>query len=182
MASLRSLAEGVLCLVIYLVVHNYYQVIFCGTKEFFEMETWSYRVFYYNVAMTGQRYFYYAPWCLTTGAIQASGFGYNGRDPKTYSHRWDKVIGVYWVELELGTGPIEMLRYWNHQIHLWLKYYVSQRLAEYGKKPSAAVNFGTFIVSAFWHGFYPFYYVVFFFCALSTEANKDIYKAQFLFK
>lgn len=75
-----------------------------------------------------------------------------------------------------------MLRYWNHQIHLWLKFYVSARLAEFGKRPTAAMNFATFLVSALWHGFYPFYYVVFFFAALATEANKDIFKSRILFK
>jgi len=180
--SLKTLFTAFFCLIVFLVVSGSYNVLFCGTKEFYEMGTWTTRMFYYNVAMTGQRFFYYAPWCFTTGAIQASGFGYNGRDPRHFFHRWDKVVGVYWYELETCTSPIEMLRYWNHQIHLWLKYYVSARLAEYGKRPTAAMNFVTFLVSAFWHGFYPFYYVVFFFAAMATEANKDVFKSRILFK
>ena len=36
-------------------------------------------------------------------------------------------------------------------------------------------------MSAFWHGFYPCYYVSFFFSALICELAKDIYKARFLF-
>ena len=39
----------------------------------------------------------------------------------------------------------------------------------------------TFIVSAFWHGFYPSYYIMFFFAAILSEVNKDIYKAGVLF-
>jgi len=39
----------------------------------------------------------------------------------------------------------------------------------------------TFIVSAFWHGFYPSYYIMFFFAAILSEVNKDIYKAGILF-
>ena len=39
----------------------------------------------------------------------------------------------------------------------------------------------TFIVSAFWHGFYPFYYVMFFFAAVMSEVAKDIFKARSLF-
>jgi len=40
----------------------------------------------------------------------------------------------------------------------------------------------TFIVSAFWHGFYPFYYVLFFFAALFSEVAKDMYKARIIFR
>ena len=40
----------------------------------------------------------------------------------------------------------------------------------------------TFLVSAFWHGFYPFYYVMFFFAAIMSEVAKDLYKARIIFK
>ena len=42
-------------------------------------------------------------------------------------------------------------------------------------------NMIVFLVSAFWHGFYPFYYVMFFFAALNLELCKDIYKSRILF-
>lgn len=38
-----------------------------------------------------------------------------------------------------------------------------------------------FGVSAFWHGFYPFYYFMFFQCACIVELSKDIYRARALF-
>ncbi len=39
-----------------------------------------------------------------------------------------------------------------------------------------------FITSAFWHGFYPFYYVMFFFAAILSELVKDIYRSRILFR
>lgn len=42
-------------------------------------------------------------------------------------------------------------------------------------------NMVTFLVSAFWHGFYPFYYVMFFFAAILSEVAKDVFKARILF-
>ena len=39
----------------------------------------------------------------------------------------------------------------------------------------------TFLVSAFWHGFYPFYYIMFFLAAVLSEVAKDIFKARSLF-
>ena len=42
-------------------------------------------------------------------------------------------------------------------------------------------NMVVFLVSAFWHGFYPFYYVMFFMAAVLVEVAKDIFKARSLF-
>lgn len=39
----------------------------------------------------------------------------------------------------------------------------------------------TFIVSAFWHGVYPFYYPMFFNAAILNEINKDLYRMWFVF-
>jgi hypothetical protein len=38
------------------------------------------------------------------------------------------------------------------------------------------------MISAFWHGFYPFYYIMFFFCGLLVEISKDFYRARILFE
>jgi len=51
------------------------------------------------------------------------------------------------------------IAYWNRNIHFWLKYYVHLRLIDSVGKTKASLI--TFIVSAFWHGFYPTYYIFF---------------------
>ncbi len=55
------------------------------------------------------------------------------------------------------------------------------RLTKPGKRPGMFENIMTFLVSAFWHGFYPFYYIMFFFAAILSEVAKDIFKARVLF-
>jgi len=40
----------------------------------------------------------------------------------------------------------------------------------------------TFVVSAFWHGFYPSYYIMFVFAAVLSEINKDVYRSKILFQ
>lgn len=40
----------------------------------------------------------------------------------------------------------------------------------------------TFLTSAFWHGFYPFYYFMFAMCAMIVELAKDVYRARVLFE
>jgi len=39
----------------------------------------------------------------------------------------------------------------------------------------------TFMISGFWHGFYPFYYIVFFLTGVGSECVKDIFKSRILF-
>jgi lysophospholipid acyltransferase len=38
-------------------------------------------------------------------------------------------------------------------------------------------SMSTFVVSAFWHGFYPSYYIMFVMAAILQEINKDVYKS-----
>lgn len=111
--SLIWLARGVACLLLYTVVSPYFNIEVCFAEAFFAFG-YLYRLFFYFVSMSIRRFFYYNPFCMTTGAIVASGLGYNGKDEKTSSHKWDKIIGVYIWELETSLSPIEMLRFWNH--------------------------------------------------------------------
>jgi lysophospholipid acyltransferase len=55
---------------------------------------------------------------------------------------------------------------------------VSKPGVKAGQKETLAV----FAVSAFWHGFYPFYYFLFAHAALFAELTKEIYRARALFK
>ena len=144
------------------------------------------KVFYYMLAGLGKRFFYYSPFTATTGAIVASGFGYNGMkksDDKgaKEEHTWDKIVGVYWMECETILSPIEIFRYWNYQVHIWMKRYVAHRLTPEGERAGPYDFAIVFMTSAFWHGFYYAYYIAFFFSAINCEIAKDIYKARNLF-
>lgn len=176
--SLIWFAKGIFTLAVYTVVGPIMSVETCFTKEFFDF-MFAYRIFFYYIAMSVKRFFYYTPFCMTTGSMIASGLGYNGMEKG--EHKWDKIVGVYIWEVESASSPMEMFKYWNHQVHLWLKFYIMARLVTPGKRPGMFENMATFIVSAFWHGFYPFYYVMFFFAAVLSEVAKDIFKARSLF-
>ena len=49
-----------------------------------------------------------------------------------------------------------------------------------GGKGDTRANLITFMVSGFWHGFYPTYYVVFFFYAVSKSLMAEWYKGWVL--
>ena len=79
------------------------------------------------------------------------------------------------------TSPVDGPRYWNYQVHIWLKYYVYMRLVTPGKKPGTYETMLTFVISGLWHGFYACYHVFFISAAVLQELSKDIYKSQRLF-
>lgn len=61
---------------------------------------------------------------------------------------------------------------WNVCTNRWLHTYIYQRLGRNFK-----ANLSTYLVSAFWHGFYPGYYISFISGALYTALTKLIYKS-----
>lgn len=112
--SLKWLFVGLISLGVYFFANNHFFVEFCWTKEYENDFSFGYRVFYYYVAMSVKRLFYYNPFSMSTGAIVASGLGYNGKKSTTGEEQWDKIVSIYIWEVETATSPIEMLRYWNH--------------------------------------------------------------------
>lgn len=75
-----------------------------------------------------------------------------------------KNIDVY--EMELNPHPTNVFRVWNITSAIWLKRYVRDRFIYYKDlNPSPSLKnisyLATFMISAFWHGFYPSYYIMF---------------------
>jgi D-alanyl-lipoteichoic acid acyltransferase DltB (MBOAT superfamily) len=54
-------------------------------------------------------------------------------------------------------------------------------MVEPGKSLGFKENMLTFMVSAVWHGFYPFYYIMFGFCAVFVQVAKDLYRSRIVF-
>ena len=113
--SLKWLAQCLIFMGIFAVGSKLVPIENCWL-EGFERHGFTYQVVFFFVAATIKRTFYYSPFSATTGAIVASGFGYNGikTEKEKEEHRWDKVIGVYWFECETITSPVEVFRYWNY--------------------------------------------------------------------
>ena len=55
------------------------------------------------------------------------------------------------------------------------------RLVTPGQRAGFKENLAAMMMSAFWHGFYPGYYVMFFFFGIINEVTKDVYRAWPLF-
>ena len=192
--SLKYAAYSIACIGIFSVGSSFFPIEHCYSDEFAE-SSMGYKFFYANLAGMFHRYFYYTAFLFQTGTAIASGLGFNGRkevspsddvDPKDSDRKgaplWDKIVGVYVLDVELATNINTTLHYWNMRVHIWIKYYISERLAGKGQRPTTVHYLLTFFTSAFWHGFYPFYYITFSYLLLSSFAHKDVYNMWYLFR
>jgi hypothetical protein len=90
-------------LAIHIAVGLYCYPLFCGTPEYAGY-SFLYKVAYYFIAMTGQRFLYYSGWCITDGAIVASGLGYAGKD-KYGKDNFEHIYSIHIADVELGLSP-----------------------------------------------------------------------------
>lgn len=103
--ALKDLGAGFLCLAIHILfaVVLGYSAYFPGKKEYLEYGNFFNRVWYYHVAMTGQRFMYYTPWCITDSAVKSCGLSYNGSTKEkdgTVTHKFDRIISIFIIALE----------------------------------------------------------------------------------
>ncbi|MCJ1227060.1 lysophospholipid acyltransferase [Toensbergia leucococca] len=104
---------------------------------------------------------YYGLWSLTEGACILSGLGYNGVDTKTGQVKWNRLQNINPWSVETAQNSRAFLEGWNINTNLWLRNYMYLRVTPKGKKPGFRASLATFATSAFWHGFYPGYYLTF---------------------
>jgi lysophospholipid acyltransferase len=129
---------------------------------------------------------YYTAWLIATGSTIMSGFSYNGKNEKG-GNKWDRVVSVRPVEFETGDNQKDKLEAWNTSVQIWLKKYIFLRICPESQiklkpKRAALASNLTFLMSAFWHGFYPAYYVAFFSLFLMQQISKFIFNWRHIFK
>lgn len=88
---------------------------------------------------------------------------------------------IHWPTIEFDNSFKIRTDNWNMSIQKWLKncFYLKGR--EVFKLSPKNASLMTFIVSAFWHGFYPTYYICFFIWNLISEAEKMVYKCPAIY-
>ncbi|KAJ4304424.1 Lysophospholipid acyltransferase [Collariella sp. IMI 366227] len=116
---------------------------------------------------------FYGVWTLSEGACILAGLGYNGVDPLTGKVSWDRLRNIDPWGVELAQNTRGYLESWNINTNKWLRNCVYLRVTPKGKKPGFRASLATFATSAFWHGFYPGYYLAFIFASfIQTVAKK----------
>ncbi|KAG8451229.1 hypothetical protein GDO86_003461 [Hymenochirus boettgeri] len=96
---------------------------------------------------------YYFAWTLADAVNNAAGFGYNGiSDDGT--ERWDLLSNLNIFKIETASSFKSFIDNWNIQTAVWLKEVC------YDRSPFNPL-LSTFMLSAFWHGVHPGYYLTF---------------------
>lgn len=107
---------------------------------------------------------YYFAWLMVEGSAVLSGFGYT---PKSQD-KWGGANNVDIISFETAGNIQEGTRSWNKFTQAWLERYVYRRT-----NGSLAA---TYFVSAFWHGFYPGYYLFFMSVPLVTNFARELFR------
>lgn len=107
---------------------------------------------------------FYAAWYLCQVTVNLSGLSYseNGQN--------DSVVGGS-IMFEFEPNPKNKTEYWNSSIQSWLKTIVYDNIIIVAKKNQSLAVFGTFLVSAFWHGIYLTYYFGIFLSYIQDFSN-----------
>jgi len=153
-------ATGLAWILVFLQLSNLYFRDYYLTDEFMKYGFFR-RIFQLYMLGVTQRTKYYGVWALSEGACILAGIGYRGVDPVTGKPAWDRLTNVQPFKIELAQNVHDYIGYWNINTNHWLRNYVYLRVTPKGKKPGFRASLATFFTSAFWHGFYPGYYLTF---------------------
>lgn len=124
---------------------------------------WFYHFFCVWAALFFIRAKYYFGWLLSEGSSIVSGFGYDFE-----KKNWRGQRNIDWFAFETAQSVRAGSRAWNQRTQVWLENCV------YARTNNSLV--ATYFVSAFWHGFYPGYYLFFLSVPLATSVNRLAFK------
>jgi len=165
-------AQGTLWLFAFLKFSAWYYPSFFLGAEYMKYNIFR-RIWQLYMLGLATRMKYYAVWSLSEGSCILSGIGYNGIDPETHRAKWDRLTNIKPWEIETAQNARAYLGFWNINTNLWLRNYMYLRVTPKGQKPGFRATLATFVTSAFWHGFYPGYYLAFILASFIQTVAKN---------
>ena len=184
--TLKCVVTGLLCYIGIALAAMYPILGYMHTPAFGALPFFP-KFVYFWISITASRYKYYFAWLLGEAGCVATGFGFNGveRDPKTgkpISYAWNRVTNCNIMAVELAPHMTDVTNNWNMGVNNWLKNYVYFRVEAptFIRKiipQKSFINLVTKLTSAFWHGFYPSYYIFFVGAWLAGEMDDALRKS-----
>ena len=158
--ALRMFVTGVVGLGLYVLANSYWPIDYFLTESF-GAKPLVVRLAVFYVAMLGYRCRYFGMWKIGESICVVNGFG---RKEVKDHETWDGCSNVDIVHFELASDFGQTVHYWNCRIQKWLQMCIYER--------SNFNQLYVYIVSAFWHGFYPAYYCAFGLASLMTVVGR----------
>jgi len=125
---------------------------------------WPYRYAYTWIGLLGTRMKYFVAWLSSEGANNLWYQGFDGFDQNGNALGWTNANNLNLLGYEAGPSISSLSKEWNKKTSVWLARYVYIRT-----NGSLLAVYGT---SAFWHGFYPGYYMFFLSVPLLTFVER----------
>jgi hypothetical protein len=171
--TLRPFLQSLVCMVLYVVMHGAFPLLDATdpqnntptilAKAFLE-RPWIQRYAYLWIGLLAIRQKYYFAWMNAEGANNIWYAGFEGFDESGNPIGWENSTNIHMVNFELAPNIQTLSREWNKKTSLWLSRYVYIRTNG---------NLGAvYSLSAFWHGFYPGYYLFFLSVPLLTFCER----------
>mmetsp|Transcript_32830 Transcript_32830/g.57362 ORF Transcript_32830/g.57362 Transcript_32830/m.57362 type:complete len:461 (+) Transcript_32830:2197-3579(+) len=178
--TLVRLGQALLMMIPLLFVEGKFSHLYVLTDEYYN-QPFLYKAVFVQAYFWLVKVRYYVAWKLSEAGCVATGFSFNGAiDGK---NNWNRTLGCEVLKIEFSWTIKTAIEGWNVSVSDWLRRYSYERILLSSDKPSATLRsiaqHGTFILSAFWHGFYPAYYVFFFNFSILSECSKMIYIRDF---
>ncbi len=147
---------------------------FVETEEFSSMSLIP-KIILVHFTTSAMRLKYYFAWYMADAACLSAGIGYSPSNRDKFTRSQNAVL----QKVDWANCQAEALSHWNISISRWLRSCIYLRAIEapvprplrgvLGHRQYATIL--TRFVSAFWHGFYPGYYLAFFSTVLQSEAD-----------
>ncbi|KAI0476995.1 MBOAT family protein [Xylaria cf. heliscus] len=169
--AMLKMAGGLLWILAFLNFSKWYSPSVLFTDHFM---TYSFprRIFILHMVGFTTRTKYYGVWFLAEGSCILAGLGFNGIDPATGRVSWNRLQNINPWGVEAAQNSRAYLENWNMNTNKWLRYYIYLRVTPRNRKPGFRASMATFVTSAFWHGFYPGYYLAFVLASFVQTAAK----------
>jgi len=164
-ASLESIGS----FIIYILFKSYFDTTILNKKEFSQMNI-VYRLVYIFVEAALMRIKYTVAWKIAYIQIILANLRSSENDYQQYLEPVESKVVYFSISSKM------IIERWNMSIQRWLKncFYLPA-IEIYNLTPHRASQL-TFVISAFWHGFYPAYYASFLSWNFLTETEKMVYK------
>jgi len=127
------------------------------------------RVMFTMISFFLVRQKYYFAWSVVEAGALSTGLGYSGKH-ENGENNWSKVKNYDFMAIEAGSSLKLLVDGWNISTTRWLRELI------YERAPLFCRTILVFLTSAFWHGFYPGYYMMFLTFSLFTFCARTVRK------
>ena len=159
--ALINFLKGVVYLIVYVIssVKLPTDVLY---EDSFHEKSLLLRILIIYITFLGVRCRYYGLWKLGEGICICNGFG--EQEDADGNKNWNGISNVDIIPFETCSSFSQATHIWNKRTQKWLQMCIYER--------SNFNQFYVFMVSAFWHGFYPSYYMGFIYGSCLQALNK----------